>query len=1497
MAGGNLGELKARLTADANGIKQEIKNVKKDFLDMGTQAKQTAEDMQKLNKALADAGLSADQISNVNKAMAQATKTTNVASSATKKMSGNVNEAAKDFTKLNSALRDVGASSENIDNINDAIKRANPEIFQQQLADVRSELESLGVSSSVIDDIIAQMEELNEVTSNVDFEIESLGVAYAAMAVAVGAAIVKSVQTAADFEQAMQNVKAITEATGADFEALRINAIKLGAQTKFSASQAADAMSELGQAGFDTKEIIAAMPGVLSLAAAGNVELATTADIASSILRGFGMAATETTRVVDVLASSSISTNADVTDLGMAMKYVAPVAKSMGLSLEEATAAVGALSDAGIKGEMAGTGLRAILLALASPSKEAAGYMDKLGFSIKDTAGNILPLSGIVKQLTEIWPRLTQAQQADVAATLAGREAASAFITLIEAGSGKLNAYTDSLAEAGGTAERVAKTQMDTLKGAADNMGSAFESVGIIIGDMFLPAVRATVEGITDLLTGFSELDKSTQGALVTFAAVPPVLLGGVVVAFQLKKAIETVTVAYAAAVAAGRIAARTVPMLGALALAIGAVSAGAAYLIGKYNESKEATKNFEAAQAELNDTLNDSPVKRSVDDLNELRKKTEDLTKVLKERAVLQERLNKFQGAWDKGQGTPEMMSETMDINEQLKKMDKNLRSMGFDGVEKATAKLKEMNNTIKGSVGALFEEQKAEVADLAAKNDKMKALEKSLATFKKLSTAQKLDQSQKQQLVDATNALKREYPGLNAVQEEDGRIRADNIGVIEGQILIDRSFTNQAISGVTKRMQALVAETATQKAAVEAQIKNYGELLKSMNAVNGVKATTFAESVAQNEQKSKQTTPNVMDIVTNNVKIQTEKKLTELTNQQRELAEKQKVIEVAAAALSSGNFDLDGKNGPGIDLTDPPKVKEPKKEKEKEGKSAAELAAEARQAAYEADLKTIQFQSDYYDLTAEKQIEKYEALRKKHTKFLSESVDEARTLTLQLKRLGEDSVKSRYDFSTTWIDAESKRMEDSGKAELQIAQMKLDSWTRLRNRYQKDSDQYKSADDQVRQSRKEVASETETQISDLYEKRSKLIEKEARRLEQSGSTEAEIAAYKVKAWTDLRNQYGIDTDYYEKADQELYQSRKDLTDKTLDLTKELVDAQKEQIDEAKKAELTAIEARKVAYVSAQDAKIKAIDDLLAKEAEANEDIDYQKQIDEKNARIDLLASAVGKPGQQEREKVIAERDKLIQDHERDLRKRDLNNQKDALQDEKDVQLQAFEDEKDKTEAHYDGLKEAFDSYSDDIKGIEAGIAAFRVSSAGTANTQILTDLDAFIVQYQSKMAAINAAKAANQKDADLAEYNINKEAYAAAAAVGNRTEMMRLASRNQALRDLYGITKDTGDKLQSFDVGGIIPGAADAPVPIIAHGQEAIFNTAQLNGLFRILDNPSIIGAAAGVAKSETKVENHIDMSVNGVTLEDRADTEILYSEREKTARRMQTMGVKSG
>ncbi|MFD1908234.1 hypothetical protein ACFSQ7_35915 [Paenibacillus rhizoplanae] len=236
----------------------------------------------------------------------------------------------------------------------------------------------------------------------------------------------------------------------------------------------------------------------------------------------------------------------------------------------------------------------------------------------------------------------------------------------------------------------------------------------------------------------------------------------------------------------------------------------------------------------------------------------------------------------------------------------------------------------------------------------------------------------------------------------------------------------------------------------------------------------------------------------------------------------------------------------------------KEAKGPKEKAGKTAAEIAAELRKKLFQDEQATIQYQSDIYDLTADKQIEKYEALKKKHAAYLKESVEDARTLNLQLKRLGEDSVQSRYDFSNTTIEQEVRRMEDAGKTEREIANQRLYLWQQLRNRYGKDSEYYAKADEQARAARKDVASATEREARDTYDERAKLIEREVRRLEDSGATEAQVAAFKVEQWTKLRGQYAKDSEYYEKADEALYQARKSLVDKTSKLAEALVKAEK---------------------------------------------------------------------------------------------------------------------------------------------------------------------------------------------------------------------------------------------------------------------------------------------------------------------------------------------------
>jgi hypothetical protein len=498
--------------------------------------------------------------------------------------------------------------------------------------------------------------------------------------------------------------------------------------------------------------------------------------------------------------------------------------------------------------------------------------------------------------------------------------------------------------------------------------------------------------------------------------------------------------------------------------------------------------------------------------------------------------------------------------------------------------------------------------------------------------------------------------------------------------------------------------------------------------------------------------------------------------------------------------------------------KPKSTKAKKGKKGKSAAELAAEARKKAYDSDLATTRYMSDFYDWDADTQIKKYKELQKKHAKFLKESVSDARTLNLQLKRLGEDSAKSRYDFSSEWITKEERRMEDSGKSEAEIAQMKLDAWTRVRDRYVKDSDLYKQADEQV------------------------------------------------------------------------YRARKDLTTLTTKLATDLVKTQKTAILDAKKADIEAIKDRKKEYVDAQNEKIKAIDELIAKEAELNSDVDYDTQLREKNARIDLLASAVGPEGIQEREDTIKERDRMVLEHDRDLRKRELETQKKALVDERTAEEKEFDNKIQRTESLYNTLITAFDGYSGDIKTIEAVLAEFRISEAARANTKILTELDSFITDYNAKMAKVAVLKESD----DLATYNSNKEAWVAAKVMGNTEEMTRLNTENEAIRKKYGITSDSGKKLQSFRVGGIVQGADGEPVIIKAHAGEMVLNDRQQAALWEAI-NGSVRVASPANGGNSTVIHNTFDMSVGEVTVEDNADFAAMYDERRRSVERLQTQGVK--
>lgn len=329
-------------------------------------------------------------------------------------------------------------------------------------------------------------------------KVSGLGTAAAIGGIGVGLIGYNTLSTYASFEQQMANLRALTGATDTQFSKLTNKAKELGETTAFSASEAGQGMQYLAMAGFEVNQILDSMPGMLNLAAAASVDLGTAADITSNIMSGFNMKAEEATRVADVLAKTVTSSNTTMEELGITMKYIAPVASSVGMSLEQTAAAAGILASAGIKGSQAGTTLRASLLRLSDPPREAITQLEKLGVKITDLEGNFRPFGDILKDFKDRFNDLSKAQQVMAVSTIFGQEAASGMLALIRSGGKDFDNFVDKLNEAGGTAKEMADIQLNTLSGSMKLLGSRVASLQLAIGDELGPVIRDFADWISE---------------------------------------------------------------------------------------------------------------------------------------------------------------------------------------------------------------------------------------------------------------------------------------------------------------------------------------------------------------------------------------------------------------------------------------------------------------------------------------------------------------------------------------------------------------------------------------------------------------------------------------------------------------------------------------------------------------------------------------------------------------------------------------------------------------------------------------------------------------------------------------------------------------------------------------------------------------------------------------------------------------------------------------
>lgn len=325
--------------------------------------------------------------------------------------------------------------------------------------------------------------------------------------VGIGAA---AIGTTAKFDSAMSKVSAVSGATGSDLERLRDKAKEMGAKTKFSATESAEAFNYMAMAGWKTGDMLDGIEGIMNLAAASGEDLATTSDIVTDAITAFGLSAKDSGHFADVLAANASNANTNVGMLGESFKYVAPVAGALGYSVEDVNLALGLMANSGIKASQAGTTLRSALSRLAKPTGEVQGAMEKYGISLTDTKGNMLPLRDVMGQLREKFRTLSKAEQANAAATLFGQESMSGMLAIINSSEGDWNKLANAIDNADGTAEKMANTMLNNLGGQLVLLKSALEGLAIRIGEVLMPTIRNIVQHVQDFVDKLNKMDDAT---------------------------------------------------------------------------------------------------------------------------------------------------------------------------------------------------------------------------------------------------------------------------------------------------------------------------------------------------------------------------------------------------------------------------------------------------------------------------------------------------------------------------------------------------------------------------------------------------------------------------------------------------------------------------------------------------------------------------------------------------------------------------------------------------------------------------------------------------------------------------------------------------------------------------------------------------------------------------------------------------------------------------
>ena len=476
-------------------------------------------DTTKLSKALEDVNKNIkntqSQLKDVEKLLKLDPKNTELLSQKQKLLADNISATKDKLATLKTAAEQANTALANGD-----ITQQQYDALQREIVETENELKRLEAEAKNANSELAKIGEAGQILQNAGDKISGAGEKLLPVTAGVTALGTAAVKTASDFDSAMSKVAAVSGATGDDLQALRDKAREMGSKTKFSASEAAEAMNYMAMAGWKTNDMLSGIDGIMNLAAASGEDLATTSDIVTDALTAFGLSAADSGHFADVLASASSNANTNVSMLGESFKYCAPIAGALGFSCEDTAEALGLMANAGIKSTQSGTSMRSIMTALSGEVKFCSSSFGEMEIATSNADGSMRDLSDILADCRVAFDQMSESEKASAAQALVGKNAMSGFLALMNAAPQDVEKLSSAIENCDGTSLSMAETMQDNLGGQLTILKSQLEELAISFGEILMPVIRSIVTKIQEFIDKLNAMDPATKETIVKVALV-----------------------------------------------------------------------------------------------------------------------------------------------------------------------------------------------------------------------------------------------------------------------------------------------------------------------------------------------------------------------------------------------------------------------------------------------------------------------------------------------------------------------------------------------------------------------------------------------------------------------------------------------------------------------------------------------------------------------------------------------------------------------------------------------------------------------------------------------------------------------------------------------------------------------------------------------------------------------------------------------------------------